>query len=164
MTAVTRLLLTLALAGSVLAAADFAAGVAAYEKGDYAAALKQWQPLADEGNATAQFNIGLLYYDGRGVPQNYSDAAQWFKRAAEQGYAKAQLNLGALYGVGKGVKRDYQQAYKWLSICAASGLDACATQRDLVAKKLSGKKLTAAQELAREWKAKPEGQEAGRSQ
>lgn len=145
----------LLLVGSA-SAADFDAGLAAFEKGDYAAAVKEWQPLADEGHQLAQFNLALLYHDGRGVPQDYRSAFRWFERAANQGYSRAQLNLGAMYGVGKGVKRDYAEAYKWLSLCAASGLESCVAQRDLVAKKLSGGKLSQAQQKAREWKAKPE--------
>jgi len=133
--------------------ADFAAGVAAYEKGDYLTARREWQPLADDGNAAAQFNLGLLYYDGRGVPQDFSEAARWFERSANQGYAKAQHNLGAMYGVGKGVKRDYMLAYKWLSLCGAAGEESCIGQRDLVAEKLKSSKLAAAQRMTRDWKA-----------
>ena len=140
-----------------LAAADFNTGVEAYQKGDFAGAANEWRPLADQGNATAQFNLGLLYLDGQGVPQDFVKAADWFDHAAEQDYTKAQLNLGALYGVGKGVKRDYVQAYKWLNICAAKGDAKCVMQRDLVAKKLSPSKLTAAQRLASEWKPRTEG-------
>jgi TPR repeat protein len=164
MRALYYLLLTAIVAAPTLCAADFAAGVAAYEKGDYATALKEWEPLAEEGSAAAQFNLGLLAYDGRGVPQNYADAARWFRRAAEQGYTKAQLNLGAMYGVGKGVKRNYQQAYMWLSVCAAAGLESCGSQRDLVAQKLSRSKLASAQEMARYWKPRLEKPEAEKDQ
>jgi TPR repeat protein len=143
----------LLIAGALgVARADFAAGVAAYEKQDYATAAKEWEPLAKSGDAAAQFNLGLLYLDGQGKPQNYSEAVLWFRRAADQGYGKAQLNLGAMYGSGRGVKRDYVQAYKWLTLCAAEGVNGCAPQRDLVAKKLNGSKLTEAQRMASDWK------------
>ena|SRR5689334_11268043 len=131
--------------------ADFAAGLSAFQKGDYSTAMKEWRPIAESGDAAAQFNLGLMYYDGQGVPQDYSQASNWFLRSAEQGYEKAQLNLGAMYGIGKGVKRDYVQAYKWLNLCAAQGDSKCVEQRDLVAKKLSASKLTAAQKLATEF-------------
>lgn len=153
---VVRITLIAILSAAVCAAADFAAGLKAYENGDYATALKEWQPLADSGSAAAQFNLGLLYYDGHGVPQNYSEAKRWFERAANQGYAKAQHNLGAMYGSGKGTNRDYVLAYKWLSICSAAGEESCLGQRDLVAKKLKRSKLEEAQRLAKEWKALPE--------
>src|SRR5271170_7846854 len=95
---------------SLAAAADFSAGLSAYQKKDYAAAVKEWRPLAEMGDAPSQFNLGLLYIDGLGVPQDYGQAISWFERSAQQGYEKAQLNLGAMYGGGRGVKRDYVQA------------------------------------------------------
>ncbi len=143
---------------SVSSAADFASGLNAYKKGDYVTAAKEWRPLADQGDPAVQFNLGLLYLDGQGVPQDLDQAVKWFTRSAEQGYDKAQLNLGALYGAGKGVKRDYIQAYKWLNICASQGNAKCVAQRDLVAKKLSGSKLTSAQHLASEWSPKKESE------
>lgn len=132
--------------------ADFAAGLVAYERGDHAGALREWRPLAEKGEAASQFNLGLLYYEGQGVPQDYESAANWFQKSADQGYAKAQLNLGAMYGTARGVRRDYQQAYMWLSLCAASGDSKCTAQRDLVAQKLKPDKLSAAQRAARDWK------------
>src|ERR1700720_4434971 len=121
---------------AVSTAADFNTGLAAYNKGDYATAVKEWRPLADQGVAAAQFNLGLLYLDGHGVPQDPAEAVKWFTKSAEQDYTEAQHNLGAMYGAGQGVKRDYVQAYKWLNICAAKGNSGCVTQRDLIAKKL----------------------------
>ncbi len=136
--------------------ADFSAGLSAYQKGDYSTAIKEWRPLAEEGSAAAQFNVGRMYLDGQGVPQDPSQAAKWFERAAEQDYEKAQLNLGAMYGSGNGVKRDYVQAYKWLNICAAKGDGKCVAQRDLVVKKLKNAQLATAQRLSSEWKPKKE--------
>jgi hypothetical protein len=135
-----------------IAGQDFAAGLKAYENHDYAAALKEWRPLAEKGSAAAEFNLGLLYYDGRGVAQDFTEAAQWFERSADQGYGKAQYNLGEMYAIGKGVKRDYVQSYKWLSVCAANGNDTCGQHRDLVEKKLKNSQLSTAKRLAQEWK------------
>ena len=137
-----------------VAGQDFAAGLTAYEKHDYATALKEWRPLAEKGSAAAEFNVGLLYYDGHGVAQDFTEAAQWFERSADQGYAKAQYNLGEMYAVGKGVKRDYVQSYKWLSVCAAGGNANCSDHRDWVEKKLKGQQLSTARRLAQEWKPK----------
>jgi len=145
---------------SISSAADFAAGLSAYKKGDYVTAAKEWRPLAEQGDPIDQFNLGLLYLDGQGVPMDLDQAVKWFIRSAEQGYDKAQLNLGAMYGAVKGVKRDYVQAYKWLNICAAQGNAKCAAQRDLVAKKLSASKLSGAQRLASEWAPKKESEKA----
>jgi uncharacterized protein len=96
----------------------------------------------------AQFNLGLLFLDGKGVPQNPAEAANWFRRAAEQDYTQAQHNLGAMYGTGQGVRRDLVQAYKWLNICAAKGNAGCTTQRDLIAKKLKPAQVAEGQRLA----------------
>ena len=128
------------------------AGIAAYEKHDYAAAMKEWRPLAESGNARAQFLVALLYYDGKAVPQDYAEAAKWFQQSADRGYTRAQYNLGEMYATGQGVKRDLMQAYKWLSLCAASGNDTCAEHRDWCAKRLKGSQLNAAQKMARDWK------------
>lgn len=136
--------------------ADFQAGVDAFQKGDYATAAKEWRPLAEGGDPIAQFNLGLLYLDGHGVPQSPAEAASWFRRAAEQDYVPAQHNLGAMYGTGQGVKRDLIQAYKWLNICAAKGNSGCVTQRDLLAKKLKAGQIAEAQRLATQFQPQPE--------
>lgn len=138
------------------AASDFQTGLNAYQKKDYAAAVKEWRPLAEKGDAPSQFNLGLMYVDGLGVPQDFNQALTWFERSAQQDYAKAQLNLGAMYAGGKGVKRDYIQAYKWLNVCAAKGEQKCVVQRDLVAQKLKPKQLAQAQKLASEFTPKQE--------
>ncbi len=132
--------------------ADFAAGMAAYEKHDYATALKEWRPLAEAGDAPTQFNLGLMYLDGVGVPQSSEHAVEWFRRAADRGYPKAQYNLGSLYAVGHGVRRDLITAHMWMNLCAASGDAKCAKQRDLVAAKLKARDLATAQHRAAEWK------------
>jgi uncharacterized protein len=138
------------------ALADFEAGLDAYKKGDYVTAAKEWRPLADDGSAAAQLNIGLLYLDGKGVPQDYGEAVTWLRRSAEQDNTEAQHDLGALYGTGLGVKRDYVQAYKWMNICAAKGHSGCVTQRDLLAKKLKHGQIVEAQRLASQFQPQPE--------
>ena len=71
-------------------------GGAAYDRGDYATALKEFRPLAEQGNADAQFNLGFMYENGLGVPQDYAEAVKWYRNAAEQGYAQGQANLGLM--------------------------------------------------------------------
>jgi hypothetical protein len=76
--------------------ADFQKGYAAYKSGDYATALREWRPLARQGNADAQFNLGWMYEKGRGVPQDDKTAVKWYRLAAEQGNAVAQQYLRTL--------------------------------------------------------------------
>ena len=95
---------------------------AAYSRGDYATALRLYQPLADKGSPTAQTNLGAMYVNGEGVARDYAEAVKWFRLAADQGLASAQRNLGVIYASGvQGVPRDYVLAYKWLSLSAAQG-------------------------------------------
>ena len=103
------------------ASADFQKGLTAYKRGDFATALREWKPLAEQGNVNAQFNLGFMYRGGHGVSQNYETAAKWWKFAAEQGDAPSQLMLGAMYEEGTGVPQDYKTAVKWLKLSAKQG-------------------------------------------
>ena len=75
---------------------DWQKGLAAAQSGDFATALREWTPLAKQGNASAQYNLGLMYRNGWGVPQDDKTAMTWWKLAAEQGDATAQYNLGLM--------------------------------------------------------------------
>ncbi len=88
------------------ARADFQDGVAAYYRGDYATALREFRPLARQGNAAAQVILGIMYGKGQGVTQDYAEALKWYRMAAVQGYAAAQNNLGLMYRNGQGVTQD----------------------------------------------------------
>lgn len=102
-------------------AADLYKGKAAFDRGDYAAALLEWRPLAEQGNARAQFLLGYMNGHGQGVPQDDTKAAKWYRKAAEQGHASAQNNLGQLYESGLGVGPDDAEAKKWYRKAAAQG-------------------------------------------
>jgi hypothetical protein len=93
-------------------------GITAYLHGDYAAALRLFQPLAEHGDASAQSNLGVMYEQGRGVAQNYREAMRWFRLAAIQGSASAQSNLGVMYYKGQGIAQDYGEAMKWYRMAA----------------------------------------------
>ncbi len=99
--------------------AGFDEGVAAHKRGDYATALREWRPLAKQGNAKAQHNLGVIYDKGRGVPQDDAEAVKWYRKAAEQGVADAQYNLGVMYDNGRGVPQDYAQAHMWYNLAAS---------------------------------------------
>jgi TPR repeat protein len=76
---------------------------------------------AEQGYASAQYNLGVMYDNGLGVAQDYKEAVKWFTKDAEQGYAEAQYNLGNMYNKGKGVLQDYKLAVKWLTKAAEQG-------------------------------------------
>ena len=102
-------------------AADFHKGLAAADSGDFATALRQWTQLAEQGDAAAQYNLGLMYDLGKGIPQDFKIAAKWYTLAAEQGVAEAQFNLGVMYKNGEGVPQDYRTAVKWYTLAAEQG-------------------------------------------
>jgi TPR repeat protein len=119
------------LLGALAIAAAFAApaaadplddGVTAYHDKEYAKAAELWRPLAESGNAGAQYLLGSLYLEGHGVEHNDATAFMWFQRAASQGDAAAQYNVGASYAAGTGVQRSAVDAAKWFRRAADQGV------------------------------------------
>ncbi len=135
-------------------------GLAAFKRHDYATAARHLQSPAEHGDARAQAVLCYMHTYGRGVPQNYREAANWCLRAANQGNAESQYMLGLLYNKGHGVPEDFIQAYKWLNLAAtrASGpkREFSHRIRDSVASKLSPAQLAKAQALAMAWRPIPE--------
>jgi TPR repeat protein len=97
------------------------AAFAAYQNGNYAAALQLSRPLADQGDARAQSILGLIYYGGRGVPQDDNEAVKWFRRAADQDDVFGNFYLGVMFADGRGVPQDYAEAAKWYRLAADLG-------------------------------------------
>lgn len=93
----------------------------AYERGDYATALRLLEPLAGGGNAEAQNLLGILYDNGQGVPRDAAEAVTWYRRAAEQGHASAQCSVGRRYHLGEGVQQKHFEATKWYRLSAEQG-------------------------------------------
>ena len=110
-----------ALVSSSSLSADFAKGLDAYQRGDYASAFEEWIPLAEQGNASAQYNLGRMYRNGDDVKQDYGSAINWYILAAEQGHANAQFKLGLMYDMGIGVERDISTAIMWYILAAEQG-------------------------------------------
>jgi TPR repeat protein len=146
--------LALALAGPA-PAASFGAGVAAFKHQNFNAAAVILGPLAEAGNARAQFYLGFMYETGRGVPQDYLTAAYWYRRAANQGETTAQYRVGLLYDKGQGVAQNYIEAHKWLNLAAAHAppatRDYCARLRDAIATKMTRGQIGTARVLALQW-------------
>ncbi len=118
----------LMLYSSVARAGDFDDATDAYEKGNYDQAIELFLPLATQGNANAQYNLGLMYDEGKGVTQDYQEAIKWYRLAAEQGHESAQSNLlaaqfflGSMYYTGDGVTQDYKEALKWYRLAVEQG-------------------------------------------
>ena len=134
--------------------ADFHKGLNAYKNKDYATALREWKPLAEQGNADAQYNLGVMYEWGEGVPQDYKTALKWYTLAAEQGNAGAQGNLGTMYAFGTGVLKDYVYAHMWGNIAAMNGNELGGKLRETFEKQMTPSQIEEAQKLARECVAK----------
>jgi uncharacterized protein len=130
---------------------DFDKGVVAYQRGNYAAALKQWRPLANQGDASAQNNLGVMYALGLGVVRDYAEAVKWYRKAANQGNVSAQNNLGTMYYIGQGVLQEYVQAHTWWNIAAAKGNKNSVKNRDMVANLMTPTQIAEAQRMARDW-------------
>ena len=77
--------------------------------------------LAEQGNPISQYNLGVMYASGNGVPKNSAEAVKWYRKAAEQGHIEAQINLGVRYGNGVGVQKNIFEAVKWFQLAAAQG-------------------------------------------
>jgi TPR repeat protein len=100
---------------------DFRSGLSAFNSGDFAAAMRLWQPLADRDDARSQAGIGFMYHRGLGVKTDDALAAFWLRKAAEQGQAEGQLMLGSLYFFGLGVPQSYATAYAWCELAQDNG-------------------------------------------
>jgi|GEM_PF-740882 len=115
-----RALVILVAIGGAARAGPVEDAVAAYQRGDYATALRLWHLLAERGDADAQFHLGVMYESGQGVLRSDAEAIKWYRKAAEQGDAVAQFNLGVMYA--KGVSPNYAEATLWYRLAADHGL------------------------------------------
>ena len=137
----------------------FQDGLLAYHRGDHAVAMEIWRPLADHGDAPAQYMVGYLYALGEGVVSNPAKAAKWYRKAADQGDPDAQINLGLMYVNGVGVSKSYVSAYKWFSLAflnypAGEYRDNAFRNRENVASLMSTEQIEKADRLVRRWKPK----------
>jgi hypothetical protein len=106
--------------GGTATAGPLEDAISAYQRGDYATALRLWYPLAEQGDADAQFRLGVMYESGQGVLRNEAEAINWYRKAAEQDDAVAQFNLGVMYA--KGVSPNHAEAALWYRCAADHGL------------------------------------------
>jgi len=113
--------MVVALAGAAVCG-SFDDALAAAARGDYVTALRLWRSLADEGDADAQYNLGVMYNNGDGVSQDYAEAMKWHRKAADQGNGNAQFNLGFMLNQGRGMPQNYAEAAKWYRLAADQGV------------------------------------------
>jgi len=146
---VTGLLCAL-LATSVLAD-DFENGLRFSIHGDYSNAAISFRKAADQGNAEAQFNLALMYEEGRGVTKDDEQAAMWYSKAAEQDYARAQFNLGKMLSEGKGGHQDNIEAYKWLSLAKDKDVNGAKADLDKLASQMAQLQIVEAQLRKSKW-------------
>ena len=131
-------ILTCLLAFGLLASAVFAEDLAETRK------------KAEQGDAAAQFNLGLMYANGDSVPKDAVEAVKWYRKAAEQGNADAQFNLGLMYDNGTGVPKDLVQAHMWWNIAGAKGNEGAKKNLAEVEKQMSSEQKAEATMRARE--------------
>ena len=116
--------------------------------------MKWFRKAANQGNAHAQYNLGVMYNNGKGVTQDYKEAIKWHRKAANQGYVHAQNNLGTMYGNGQGVTQDYVLAHMWWNLAASQGDKTALRNRNIVEKRMTPSQVEKAQELARKFRVK----------
>jgi uncharacterized protein len=120
------------LGGAPLLYGDIAAGMEAFRNKDYQKAFREYKAAAEAGQAEAQFDLGVLYAQGLGVPRDLSEAARWYRQAAEQGNAEAEFALGQMYSRGWGTPRDAADALRWFQMANDPNSDGPPTNWDLL--------------------------------
>ena len=118
------------------------------ERPDYADAVKWIRKAAEKGTSWGQFNLGVSYGRGQGVPQDYAQAMEWFLKAAEQGEAKSQFNLGKMYEKGLGAVADPVEAYKWYHLAAGHGIPDAEKAREQLRQSLLPEQIAEGQRRA----------------
>jgi TPR repeat protein len=103
---------------------------------------------ANQGDAIAQYNLGLMYSSGEGVPENDAQAVRWYRKAADQGDAMAQTNLGLMYAKGEGVPENRIRAYVWWSMAKTQGNEKAASNIDILKPQMTKQQIAEGQALA----------------
>ncbi|WP_053005695.1 tetratricopeptide repeat protein [Kiloniella spongiae] len=119
--------------GGLVQAADLDKGKSALIKGDYTTALTELRPLAEQGDRTAQYYLGVMYKEGQGVAVDDTLSHQWLTKSAENGDAQAQMMMGMMYHFGSGVEENMDTARKWYQLAADQGLEEAQTVLVIIA-------------------------------
>jgi hypothetical protein len=113
--------------------------------------LADLRKFASQGDADAQWQMGVRFHNGEGVPHDDAQAIQWFRRAAEQGHVTAQATLGAYYWAGRGVPQDLSQAYFWSALALAQGDENSKSRLEGLASQMTRTQVSAARQKAEAW-------------
>ena len=124
--------------------------IALIPSGTFGQIGQSWQERAEAGSAFAQTNLGIMYAQGEGVPEDDAEAVKWFRLAAEQGHAGAQYSLGVMYAAGDGVPQSYITAHAWWNIASASGHGNASRNLAVIERRLEISEIEEAQALALE--------------
>ncbi len=146
-----RILILLAILTFALPAAAADKATEAFQRGDFVTAFQEWLPMAEAGDAEAQYHIGEMYLAAQGVEIDMDKAAHWLALSAEQGYAPAQIDLGVLYFNGQGVPQNYVQAYKWFVIALELGSKTAKQRRDVSSRRMTPGEVRMGKDLAEKW-------------
>jgi len=106
---------------------------------------------AEQGDAEAQADLGVMYRDGKGIPQDAVEATRWFRLAADQGNRGAQVNLGVMYLRGEGTSQDVVQAAMWHYLAAERGFPPAEANVPGIEAQMTAEQIAEAQRLARDW-------------
>lgn len=131
--------------------------VAAENIKDYKSALSLFMHAADTDHmCAAMHKVGIYYYEGNGVPQNYNVAYHWLLRSAECGFPTSMNLVGVFLRDGRGVDKNIIEAHKWFNLAVAHGYLGAKAHRDNLASQMTPQEISQAQKLASEWKPKAE--------
>lgn len=123
--------------------------IVSIEASGQSADVEATRAQAEQGDPYAQVYLGMIYDQGKGVPEDDTEAFKWYKRAADQGLPSAQYSMAILYAKGSGVARDDFAAYVWYSVAAVQSQNGAAQARDEIAVKLSAEQIETGQKLVK---------------
>ncbi len=127
-------------------------GSGAPSSSEYAKQADAEREKAEAGDAQAQYELGIYYQYGLGVPRDLAQSAKWYAKSANQGLPDAQISLGAMHEYGRGVPQDDVTADMWYFIAANSNADGAAASRARPEKKITARKKAEARKRTTEWK------------
>lgn len=137
--------------GSNATSPELDAAHKAYQERDFEGAVRKLRSLAERGDASGQYNLGIFYAKGIDVPKNTGKAHELYNLAANQGHIDAQNNLALMYIDGESVSRNYVEAYKWLSVAAGGGNNVARQNLRELLVRMSPEQVAEARRLAEAW-------------